>query len=140
RVVVGDRVRYALRVTNNGPDTARGPITVTDRLPRGLDALAARGRGWACRVNRASDTITCVRAAALGADRRAPVITVVAKTRRSALGRRLVNTATVAANGDIRRSNNRDVAGIRVVRQPPPPNTGFRAMSPQQRMLGPGRR
>ncbi|MFC5731694.1 hypothetical protein ACFPQB_22490, partial [Nocardioides vastitatis] len=42
RVVVGDRVRYALRVTNNGPDTARGPITVTDRLPRGLDALAAR--------------------------------------------------------------------------------------------------
>ncbi|MFC5731586.1 MULTISPECIES: CshA/CshB family fibrillar adhesin-related protein [Nocardioides] len=138
RVVVGDRVRYALRVSNNGPDPTLGPITVTDRLPRGLEAVAARGRGWRCRVHRPSDTISCVRNAALRADRTAPPIIVVAKTTASASGRRLFNTATVGGNGDVRSSNNRDVAGVRVVRVPPPPNTGFRPMTPQQRLLGPG--
>jgi uncharacterized repeat protein (TIGR01451 family) len=136
RVVVGDNVRYRLRVTNNGPDTARAPITVIDRLPSGLEAVSARGTGWRCRVNRATDVVTCVRSAPLADDRTAPVIEVLARTTRRVLGRTVVNTARVGAPGDVRSSNNRDVAGIRVVRVPPAPNTGFRPMhrSPKPRM------
>jgi hypothetical protein len=87
-------------------------------------------------VHKASDTVTCVRNAPLAADRNAPAITVVAKPTRSALGRRVVNTATVGANGDTVRSNNRDVAGVRVVRVPPAPNTGYRPMVRGQALRG----
>ncbi|MDP3894615.1 hypothetical protein, partial [Nocardioides sp.] len=70
--------------------------------------------------------VTCVRDRNLGAGKKAPVVTVVAKATRAALGRRLVNTAQVSAAGDTKRSNNRGKAAVDVVRVPPLPSTGFR--------------
>lgn len=133
RVQVGGNVRYALQVTNRGPDKALAPIRVVDKLPKGLELVAAAGSGWACTVNRTTDVATCVRNAPILAGRKAPAITLIAKTTRQALGRRLVNVARVNGPGDTVPSNNVDVAGVRVVRTPPP-GTGFRPTTDGQRL------
>ena len=47
--IAGGSARYRLAVTNHGPSDAIGPITVTDRLPAGLEFDAttwADGSGW----------------------------------------------------------------------------------------------
>ncbi|MDP3894957.1 hypothetical protein, partial [Nocardioides sp.] len=46
RVMVGGDVTYKLRVSNRGPDVALAPITVTDKLPKGLRLRNAGGKGW----------------------------------------------------------------------------------------------
>ncbi|MDQ4054770.1 MAG: GEVED domain-containing protein [Actinomycetota bacterium] len=126
KVMVGDKVRYRLKVSNNGPDAAPAPIKLTDKLPKGLELRSAQGKGWKCEVRKASDTVECVRNKGLGPDRKAPPVTVVATATKAALGGRVVNTAHVSSNGDIERSNDRDEAVITVRRVPPPPATGFR--------------
>ncbi len=133
RVQVGENIRYRLDVTNRGPDKALAPIRVVDALPRGLELVAAAGSGWACTVNKTTDVATCVRNAPILAGKRAPAITLIAKTTRQALGRRLVNVARVNGPGDTVPSNNVDVAGVSVVRTPPP-GTGFRPMTQAQKL------
>ncbi|UMG93679.1 DUF11 domain-containing protein [Nocardioides sp. TF02-7] len=128
RTVVGGNVRYRIQVTNRGPARAPGPITMVDRLPRGLELVSANGKAWRCQVDKRADVVTCERNKSLGDDRKAPPVFVVAKTTKASVGRRLVNTAQVSANGDTVRSNNRDKARVSVVRVPPAPNTGFRPM------------
>ncbi|MDQ4054406.1 MAG: hypothetical protein M3237_17125 [Actinomycetota bacterium] len=127
RVAVGGKVQYGLRVTNNGPDVAPGPIRLVDRLPNGLELVSARGKGWDCKVDKSSDKVVCKRNRDLAPDRKAPRVTVVAKATKAALGGRLVNTAQVSAGGDMVRSNNRDAADVSVGRVPPP-STGFRLL------------
>ena len=48
---VGDRGFYRLVVRNEGPTPDPGPMTVTDRLPKGLEYVTARGLGWSCDAN-----------------------------------------------------------------------------------------
>lgn len=133
RVQVGENIRYRLQVTNRGPDKALAPIRVVDKLPRGLELVAAAGSGWTCKVQKSTDIATCVRNAPILAGRKAPAITLIAKTTRQALGRRLVNVARVNGPGDTVPGNNVDVAGVRVVRTPPP-NTGFRPMTRAEKL------
>jgi fimbrial isopeptide formation D2 family protein/uncharacterized repeat protein (TIGR01451 family) len=125
RVPVGGKVRYGLRVTNNGPGVAPAPIRLVDKLPKGLELVSAKGKGWKCKVKKGPDKTICLRNRNLKPDRRAPLVTVTAKTTKAALGGRLVNKAKVSAGGDMVPSNNRDVAEINVGRVPPP-STGFR--------------
>lgn len=129
-LIVGEEVRYRLRVSNNGPDAAPAPITVTDRLPEGLQLVSARGKGWDCKVELVSDEVTCVRDRFLGVDRKAPPVMVVARTTKAAIGRDVVNTARVRAPGDTDRSNNDDPAEIVVIRVPDLPDTGARFVVP----------
>lgn len=129
-VIVGEEVRYRLRVSNNGPDAAPAPITVTDRLPEGLQLVSARGKGWDCKVKLARDEVTCVRDRFLGVDRKAPPVMLVARTTKAAIGRDVVNTARVSADGDTDRSNNDDPAEIEVNRVPDLPDTGARHVLP----------
>ena len=126
RVVVGDRIRYRLVVTNRGRDAAPGPIRVVDKLPRGLKLVSARGTGWSCKVTKATRKAVCVRTKPLAARAKAPAIVVTAKATRAALRHRIVNTAVVRANGDRNPANDRDRAVIRVGKVPPMPATGFR--------------
>lgn len=121
---VGDSVRYRLTVRNRGTDTAPAPIRLTDRLPEGLELVSARGRGWTCQARTRQDVVRCVRKRALGADRRAPSVVVVAQATRAALGR-VVNVASVRVAGESDRSNNRGRARITVV-PAQLPGTGFR--------------
>jgi uncharacterized repeat protein (TIGR01451 family) len=126
RVVLGDQVRYRIEVTNRGPDAAPAPIKVTDRLPKGLELLQAKGKGWRCTVDKRTDRASCVRDKALAPKQAAAPITVVTKPTKAALGRRVVNVARVSAAGDTVASNNKSVAAIRVTRAPVLPHTGFR--------------
>ena len=126
RATVGDLIRYRLQVSNRGPDAALGRIKLTDRLPDGLDVRSARGKGWSCTVRAAADIATCVRTRALGADRKAAPVIVVAQAKRAAVGR-VVNRAQVTAGaGETVRSNGNDSAGVRVAPVPPLPSTGYR--------------
>lgn len=70
RVVAGsgEVEGWSIEVTNNGPDTAAGPIVVTDEtapLPEGIAVTGAAGEGWSCTVPvRAGDgttTLECLR-------------------------------------------------------------------------------
>jgi uncharacterized repeat protein (TIGR01451 family) len=57
---VGQNAAYSLSVKNNGPQSASGPITVSDTLPTGLSYVSATGTGWACSA--AGSVVTCTNA------------------------------------------------------------------------------
>ena len=57
---VGGTVRYKLTVRNKGTDAASRSTTLVDRLPAGLELVAARSRSWACTTRKAADTVSCV--------------------------------------------------------------------------------
>ena len=124
QAAVGDTVRYKLQVSNQGQGTAAGPIKLTDPLPAGLELVSASGKGWKCKVAKASDKVSCVRKQDLGADRKAAPVFVVAVATKTAMGR-VVNVAKVAVAGETARSNNKGTASITVV-PAQLPSTGFR--------------
>ena len=128
----GDKVRYRLKVTNNGPDNAPAPIVVRDPLPAGLELVSARGRGWDCKVKLASDLVVCRRDQDLAAHRSAPALFVVARIAEGASGQ-IVNKAKVKAAGDVSPANNRDTAPVTVSSVPDLPHTGFRLRVPKIR-------
>ena len=128
QATAGDQVRYKLQVTNKGPDATPASIKLTDPLPQGLELVSASGKGWQCKVAKASDKVSCVRRQALGADRKAPPVFVVAVATKAAMGR-VVNVAKVSVAGESARSNNRDEAAVTVV-PAQLPSTGFRLMLP----------
>jgi uncharacterized repeat protein (TIGR01451 family) len=51
---------YNLSVKNNGPQSANGPITISDTLPTGLSYVSGTGSGWACSA--AGAVVTCTNA------------------------------------------------------------------------------
>ncbi len=62
--VIGSVGHYYLDVSNLGPDTAAGPITVTDTLPSGLvlagtPTTLGTGLNWACTGNAGETTLSC---------------------------------------------------------------------------------
>ena len=46
--IVGQALTYVLQVTNLGPGSTTGPITLTDTLPNGVTFSGAYGTGWTC--------------------------------------------------------------------------------------------
>ncbi|UCC83107.1 MAG: DUF11 domain-containing protein [Gemmatimonadota bacterium] len=60
---VGEPGSYILTVTNEGPISTIGPITLADTLPAGLTYNSHAGDGWSCTV--AADIVTCTYPAAL---------------------------------------------------------------------------
>ena len=128
RATVGDRVRYRLQVSNKGPAAAPARIKLTDALPKGLDLVSAHGKGWKCTVRKAADTVSCVRTQALGADRKARAVFVVAVATKAAMGR-VVNVANVSVAGQAASAGDRDKASITVV-PAQLPSTGLRTVAP----------
>lgn len=128
QATVGASVRYKLTVRNVGTAAASGPIRLTDPLPKGLELVSVKGKGWKCTAKKASDTATCVLKKGLGAGRKASPVFVVVKATRAALGR-VVNVAHVQAAGESVRSNNKGRAGISVL-PAHLPATGFRYQEP----------
>jgi uncharacterized repeat protein (TIGR01451 family) len=125
---VGASVRYKLTVRNKGTGVAPGPIRLTDRLPDGLELVSAKGKGWKCKTQKGSDTVTCVLKKGLGAGKKAAPVFVVTKATGAALGR-TVNVANVRVAGESVRSNNKGRAAITVV-PAQLPATGFRLPAP----------
>ena len=48
QLIAGAPASYELAVTNLGPSTATGPITIDDPLPAGSRFVSAAGAGWSC--------------------------------------------------------------------------------------------
>lgn len=124
QVAVGDSVRYRLDVRNKGRDATRGPVRLTDPLPRGLKLVAVSGKGWKCLARTGANTVTCVLKKGLKGRAKAAPVFVVARATKAALGR-TVNVARVSVAGDTVRSNNAGRAPITVI-PAQLPSTGFR--------------
>lgn len=58
--VAGATFDWTIRVTNNGPDTAVGPFTVTDTIADPTTFVSATGTGWSCSA--VGVDVTCTRA------------------------------------------------------------------------------
>ncbi|MBI1741721.1 DUF11 domain-containing protein [Candidatus Acetothermia bacterium] len=61
--IAGQNSTYNITITNNGPSTAAGPITVIDTLPIGLTFVSASGAGWTCSAF--GQTVTCMNPSSL---------------------------------------------------------------------------
>ncbi|HVF56315.1 MAG TPA: hypothetical protein VM934_09200 [Pyrinomonadaceae bacterium] len=55
--LVGSNATYSIVVRNNGPQSASGPITVSDTLPAGLTYVSGTGTGWTCGAS--AGVVTC---------------------------------------------------------------------------------
>ena len=142
--VDGTTVNWSIKVTNEGPNPAVGPITVADNLPAGLAYVSAAGPGWVCAV--AGQLITCTYAGSLGVGHASSIQVTTTVTRAAAsTATTITNGATVTAPHDPNQTNNTGSAnyvlppaGVAPPTNPsaPPggggnlPNTGFGVTEP----------
>ena len=108
----GSPVDFVITVTNEGPGTALGPITVTDVVPGDLPVASIASVGWACSTGQ---DIVCNLDGNLAAGESA-VIRVTA-TVDVAFGDESANTAAVAVTGPVPEldlSDNTDTAVVAV--------------------------
>lgn len=94
---------YTLTVSNAGPGTTSGTVTVADSLPAGLSATSIAGSGWTCVLA----SLTCTRADALAANGSYPAVTITANVAANAAAS-VTNNATVSGGGELNTAN--DVA------------------------------
>ncbi len=88
---VGSTTGYTLTVTNNGPTSDPGPITITDTLPTGLTPVTAGGDGLTCAI--AGPTVTCTSNAPLAVG--ASLTATITANVEAAAYPSVTNTATV---------------------------------------------
>ena len=99
----GQSATYTLSVTNSGPLSETGPVTITNTLPAGLTYSSFAGAGWACSA--AGQVVTCTRNGALASGASSSVTLTVAVAG-NATGAK-TNTASVAGvSSDYDSSNN----------------------------------
>ena len=115
-LVAGRPYAWKLTVGNDGPDTAVGPIVVTDELPSQLTGYSASGTGWTCTVGATS--VTCTHAGPVAKDDTLPVITVRGQVPSGlAPSTTVKNTATVEGRtyeADDDKENNSDTETVSV--------------------------
>ncbi len=87
---IGTDVEYTVTVTNNGPYTESGTITVKNALPSGMYYVSGTVVGWSCSATSTAGTCTYTKGLAPGAS--APTLTVRARV--TTTGEK-VNTVTV---------------------------------------------
>ncbi len=109
-------VQYTLTVTNNGPGSTAGTVTVTDTLPAGLTATAFSGTGWLCLVLPA---LSCSRSDALPAGNSYPPVILVADVAADAPPT-IVNSASVAGGGQVASANDQADDAAEVTSSPLP--------------------
>jgi uncharacterized repeat protein (TIGR01451 family) len=114
-VTVGQRVRYFLTVTNNGPNAATN-VTVTDTLPANVSAVATSTSQGTCSV--ASGKVIC-NLGTLASGASAQVV-ISAKTTKTGT---LTNTASVAGKEPDPNSGNNSSTATTTVRAPLAPPT-----------------
>ncbi|HEX2052006.1 MAG TPA: Ig-like domain-containing protein, partial [Actinomycetota bacterium] len=105
----GGSATYDVRVRNDGPGMAAGPLTVTDTLPDGLSFASASGAGWSC--DAAGRVVTCTHPDSVGPLGSAPPLELVVDVADDAPARAVnVTSAVAAVDDDPNRVNNVDVA------------------------------
>ena len=93
---------YELTVTNNGPDTDPGPITVSDNLNACLTYDGYSGNGWNC--SQSGTTVTCTHQGPLPAGQSLDLELQVSPSR--ACGDKIRNCAEVKSMADADHTNN----------------------------------
>ncbi|GAB4144070.1 MAG: hypothetical protein OHK0017_02210 [Patescibacteria group bacterium] len=58
KFISGTEASYTLKVTNQGPSRAKGPITIKDKMPNGVSFVRAEGSEWTCTQD--AGMVTCV--------------------------------------------------------------------------------
>jgi MSHA biogenesis protein MshQ len=91
-LVRGANAPYTLTVTNIGPGTLAGSLSVTDTLPAGLSYFSATGTGWSCSAS--GQVVTCGWVGTLVSGASASALTLAATVAANASGT-ITNTATV---------------------------------------------
>lgn len=91
----GQTGTYTIRVTNNGPGSTAGTVTVADTLPADLTVQSIAGNGWTC----SSSTATCTRSDALLAGNSYPDITLVVNVSATSAAS-VTNRVDVSGGGD----------------------------------------
>lgn len=86
---------FTLTVSNLGPGSTTGLVSVADTLPAGLAPTAASGTGWTCGVN--GSTATCTRSDSLGPVAAFEPITLTVNVAPDATS--TTNSATVSGGG-----------------------------------------
>lgn len=92
-LAVGQNATYTITVSNAGPQSASGPITVSDTLPGGLTYVSASGTGWTCSA--AGSVVTCTNAGPLANGASSSITLTVAVGVSAAPN--VTNTATVSS-------------------------------------------
>jgi uncharacterized repeat protein (TIGR01451 family)/fimbrial isopeptide formation D2 family protein len=92
-LALGQTTRYTLQVSNAGPSSASGTITVTDALPTGLTFVSGGNANWVC--NAVAQVVTCTSSSAIpnGANSSFDLNLLVSASVTS----NLVNTASVSS-------------------------------------------
>jgi uncharacterized repeat protein (TIGR01451 family) len=106
---------YTVTVTNVGTASAASTITVTDRLPPGLEFVSASGSGWGCSA--ANSVITCTSSAPLApTESSSYALRVSAGT---AASPSVSHSVSVAVDGDLNPANNTAIDETTVVTPSP---------------------
>lgn len=104
----GGMGQYRILVSNNGPSTEPGPITVTDALDSRLTYTGFTGNGWNC--NAAGQNVTCTHPGPLAVNATLPDLRLSVNVQAGAAGngtQTVTNTATVSgSNFDNQTANN----------------------------------
>ena len=101
----GFNATYTLTLTNNGPQSAAGPITVTDTLPAGLTYTSGTGAGWTCAA--AGQIVTCTWPGAFAKNLVSTISIVAFITGAVATSVTNIATVTYPLNDDTDLTNNR---------------------------------
>lgn len=123
---VGQNTRYTVDVTNNGPYTESGTVTVTIKLPDGVSFVSASGTGWSC--SGGGQAATCTYRGGLAPDGKAPQLAVTASV--TTTGDKTTTVTVKGSNKDDDASNdsasNTGKASAAVVTPPAtPPATSY---------------
>jgi len=93
----GSQVPYLVNVTNNGPDTDTGPVTVTSTLPAALGYAGFSSSGsWSC--TNSGQLVTCQHPGPLAPGAALATLTLQLNIAAGAAGTSLTNTAAVSGN------------------------------------------
>jgi uncharacterized repeat protein (TIGR01451 family) len=98
---------YTITVSNSGPGSTNGMVTVTDNIPQGLSATAISGAGWSC----TAPAGPCKRSDALAALASYPPLTVTVNVAANAPSS-VTNTATVSGGGAFNTNTASDLTAI----------------------------
>ncbi len=96
-IVAGANTTWTLTVANAGPNTAVGPIVITDTLPAGATLESISGTGWVAGTPNASNVVTFTRAANLNSGSSSSVQVTVSFPANTAPGTDAENSACVVA-------------------------------------------
>jgi uncharacterized repeat protein (TIGR01451 family) len=98
---------YTIVVSNSGPGSTNGTVTVTDTIPAGLTATSIAGTGWAC----TAPAGPCKRSDPLTAGNSYPPIAVTVNVAANAPST-VTNSATVSGGGAFNSNTANDITAI----------------------------